>query len=129
MRSCAEFSAATNRIGTLESAVKPRTITPSQVTNFIFLTSRIPKIPTIVGHAPAGDDTQSFTHQFRAMLNTAGFVAPTNSDVNGITRMPFQGNLIRPIGETSEWKHVSLLTGPDSLTQLPKVSYEASRGG
>jgi len=57
----------------LSLKVRPRIITAEQVTNFIFLTGKLKKIPVTVSLGQSGNDTETFAAQLREMLSKAGF--------------------------------------------------------
>src|ERR1019366_10089190 len=63
-----------------------RAITPEQITNFIFLTQKIAKIPVRIIILQDGDDTESFGWQLRNMFNRAGFNPPSDAGIWGIDR-------------------------------------------
>jgi len=50
-----------------------RRVTPEQLTNFVFLTQKVTKIPITVSIGQEGSDTESFAYQLRSMLSQAGF--------------------------------------------------------
>lgn len=66
---------------------EPRHITPEQLTNFVFLTEKVTKIPITVSIGPNGFDTETFAFQLRQMLSMAGF-GTNKGDVWGIEHSP-----------------------------------------
>jgi hypothetical protein len=99
--------------------VAPRTITFKQITNFLFLTERIPKIPIGVRTSRRGDDTATFGYQLRHMLNTAGFTAPTNSGDWGLSMGAADPIFARKVGQEFDWPNVVVVSGGDSR-HLPR---------
>jgi len=65
----------------LEQKMQPRTITPEQITNFIFLTAKIPKFPVRVATSSFHSESFAFATQIRNLLNKAGYITPA-SDTN-----------------------------------------------
>jgi hypothetical protein len=73
----------------LQSKLQPRTITLTQIKNFIFLTEKVTKtvpIKIVVGHE--GFDTETYAFQLRDMLNRAGFKTNDDAGLWGINREP-----------------------------------------
>jgi hypothetical protein len=75
----AELTRSNNLV--LQKQLQPRIITLTQITNFIFLTDRIPKIPIRVGLGKALDEPLNYAYQIQSMLLRAGFKIP-DSDTN-----------------------------------------------
>ena len=71
----------------LAAKLQPRTITLMQITNFIFLTEKIPKIPITVSTSTSGYEVESFAYQFREMLTKAKFGTPDNAGPWGINNV------------------------------------------
>lgn len=71
----------------LQKQLEPRIIRSNQITNFIFLTSYLPKIPIrIAVSSRAGPEVMSYAWQIRRMFEQAGFPTP-NSDTNAFLRI------------------------------------------
>jgi hypothetical protein len=81
-------SRAETKLVEFDKRLKPRSITPSQVTNFVFLTERLSKIPIKIVIGQEGSDTETFGYQLRSMFNRAGFLTPSNAGPSGIQREP-----------------------------------------
>lgn len=77
-----------SNLAILELKVQPRIITSEQVTNFIFLTEKIKKIPIAVSIGQEGFDTETFAHQIRTMFSRAGFGVAAGAGVWDIKRDP-----------------------------------------
>ena len=62
----------------LQIKLQPRTITEVQITNFIFLTERIPKIPVRVdvGNGVFSEETCNYAYQIRQLLNQVKYTVP-----------------------------------------------------
>ena len=75
-----------SNLNALVLKIQPRIITPEQVTNFIFLTDKIKKIPITVSIGQEGFDTESYAFQLRTMLSQAGFGTNDSAGTWGITR-------------------------------------------
>jgi hypothetical protein len=92
----------------LEKQLQPRIITPTQITNFIFSTGLIRKIPIKICIGQEGSDTETFGYQLRQMFTQAKFPIDSNAGVWGITRDP---NFIsaRSIGYTNKYPDVWIL--------------------
>jgi len=68
----------------LKAKLQPRTITLTQITNFIFLTERIYKIPIKI-HVPAGsEEAVNYAYHIRKMLDAAHFKNGEDANVWGI---------------------------------------------
>jgi hypothetical protein len=93
----------------LELKLQPRTITIWQITNFIFLTERIPKFPIRVVTGLPNDETFSYAIQIKAMLNQAGYATP-DSDTNYLQGVYSDPTAItfQKIGETNEWADLEI---------------------
>jgi hypothetical protein len=63
-------------------------ITPTQLTNFIFFTEKIAKIPIKIVIGQEGTDTEPFGYQLRTMFTKAGFLTPADAGPLGIHREP-----------------------------------------
>jgi hypothetical protein len=72
----------------LEANVSDRAITREQITNFIFLTEKIPKIPIKIDIGNGVGETESFATQVRNMLNEAGFGTPPDANAVGLNTNP-----------------------------------------
>jgi hypothetical protein len=72
----------------LQKQMQPRIITMEQVTNFIFLTAKVPKIPIKICIGQESAETETFAYQFRDMFNQAGFKLDSSAGLFGITRRP-----------------------------------------
>lgn len=94
-----------SNVAALEIKQQPRKITPTQVTNFIFLTERVAKIPIKICIGQEGEDTETYALQIRDMFNRAGFQTDPNAGAGGITRDP-KLVMPRPIGATDEWPSI-----------------------
>jgi hypothetical protein len=113
----------------LEAKQRPRTITLQQVTNFIFLTERVPKFKIRIAVGASRDETASFAYQLRSMLNEAGF-APPDSDTNiplgvyqDITAVGYHG-----IGDTNTWRDLAFVTSATNNPNDYSFNYEATNG-
>lgn len=82
----AEELRATNMV--MQLKLQPRRITPSQVTNFVFLTEHVTKIPIKISTGVDEGDTLNYAGQLRAMLTSAGFGIDSSAGVLGVTREP-----------------------------------------
>jgi hypothetical protein len=108
----------------LKLKLQPRIITSTQVTNFIFLTERIPKVPIKI-IVPVGGAV-SFAGQLRHMLTCAGF--GMDSSVNssgGVTFYP-ASYPTRPPGESFEWSSIVFVhygTNARPLLRVAPISY------
>jgi hypothetical protein len=82
-RALAEKETALIRSNNLELQIKlqPRIITEQQITNFIFLTEKIPKILVRISTGPIRDEVISYAIQIQSMLAKAGYKIP-DSDTN-----------------------------------------------
>jgi len=112
----------------LEIRLQPRTITLKQITNFIFLTEKITKIPIVVRAAPGGEDTESYAFQIRTLLNFAHFGIPANADNWGIIRDDHKPVFARPIGINDEWADIHLICGSNGIARFPDFNYEITNG-
>lgn len=65
----------------LEAKMQPRSISKKQISDFIFLTDKIPKIPIRVGVGPTADEVFTFAVKVQTMLADAGYNVP-DSDKN-----------------------------------------------
>jgi hypothetical protein len=95
----------------LEKELQPRTITIDQITNFIFLTAKMPKFKVRVAAGVSSDEVSSFAWQIREMLNKAGFGVP-DADTNrmlGIDWEPSAVNLAIPNTGTN-WADLSFIS-------------------
>jgi hypothetical protein len=95
----------------LEKLKQPRIITDEQITNFIFLTKKIAKIPVRVLVSAYGDDTAPFAMRFREMLNAAEFGRAGNEV--GIARDTGEGQtgyLGRSFDMKGDWPSIVCLT-------------------
>ncbi len=92
----------------LQAKLNPRTITLEQITNFIYSTELIRKIPIKICIGQEGSDTETFAYDLREMFTLAKFPVDSSAGVWGITRDP---NFIstRPIGYTNEYPDVWLV--------------------
>ena len=79
----AEELRATNLV--MQLKLQPRRITPSQVTNFVFLTEHVTKIPIKVTMGASEGDTGNFAGQLRAALISAGFGIDSSAGALGVT--------------------------------------------
>lgn len=93
----------------LELKLQPRIITPTQITNFIFLTEKIPKFPIRVSVGDANNETFQFALQIRGLLNKAGYEVPDSdkNSLNGIFPIP-NGVLWDDIF-TDKWTDIAIL--------------------
>ena len=82
----------------LQAKLQPRIITPKQVSDFLFLTEKIPKFPIRVSVGDANNESYQFAIQIRRMLNKAGYEVP-DSDTNSL-------NGIFPIPNMVSWSDV-----------------------
>lgn len=98
----------------LEAKTKPRMITETQVTNFIFLTRFISKIPVTVSVGQEGFDTTSFSFQLREMLSKAGFEKKEDGPY-GVKSAPNRFSA-RYIGQEPEVSDVLLVVPPKDVT-------------
>lgn len=80
----AEELRATNLV--MQLKLQPRRITQSQVTNFVFLTEHVTKIPVKISMGADEGDTGNFASQLRAMLTAAGFTNDSSAGAWGVTR-------------------------------------------
>ena len=102
----------------LRLRLKPRTITPQQVTSFIFLTAKLVKIPIKICIGQEGEDTEMYALHVREMFNNAGFKADPTAGTGGITREP-KRVIARPIGFNYEWPSLILVTYGTNSFNIP----------
>ena len=121
----------------LEIKLKPRTITPKQIEDFIFLTEKITKtIPITVHVYSQGDDTMSYGVQIRLMLDKAGFPRPDPNQYEVKTDMGVKMDgsvttfIIRKIGSNKEWPDVVFTAcSTNSLSNFGNdISFENTNG-
>jgi hypothetical protein len=125
------FQASNNEILALQAKLQPRTITPKQIKDFIFLTGKIGKqIPIKIHASSGGDDTMSFAIQLRYMLDRAGF--KRDASENGV-EINIAGNPItfiyRKVGQTGEWPSVIFdIYGTNEVTFFRSIPTETTNG-
>jgi hypothetical protein len=108
-----------------QAKLQPRTITPMQVTNFIFLTEKILKIPIKVCTKMESDENRNYTIQFRKMLNAAGYENTNANNIMGIDTDPTMIMWFNA-GVESEWGDVFFVTyGTNNVTQEKVVTESA----
>lgn len=95
------FKASNNEILELQAKLQPRQITTKQVTNFIFLTEKIDKIPIKICVGEADQETETYAYQIRCMLSQAGFKLDSSASLFGITRYP-NFRMVTPIAATKD---------------------------
>lgn len=113
----------------LESKMKQRIITRQQITDFIFLTEKIPKILISVGIG-GQDEPFNFARQIRYMLNQSKFETP-NSDTNFSEGIRINHELIFydiQIGETNNWSDVSFVYNSMNDLTEQRFNYEETNG-
>lgn len=100
----------------LKLKLKPRTITQTQVTNFMFLTEKVLKLPIKICIGMKGQE--GFAVNIRNMFTRAGFPQDQSSGSGGLTWSP-NSLLYRHLGETNEFRlFCSPHTGaPGALTE------------
>lgn len=124
----------------LEIKLKPRTITPKQIEDFIFLTGKITNKTPITVHAYSqGDDTMSYAIQIEIMLEKAGFprrdssqdMSKSDLGIKLDTGAPLTTFVVRKIGVIKEWPNVIFVAygTNDSLFAFDKdIPYERTNG-
>jgi hypothetical protein len=70
----------------LELRMQPRIITPEKLTNFIFLTQKLKKVPVKILTGFKDDESEGFAAHLRQMLNEAGFTFEPNGQPWAIDR-------------------------------------------
>lgn len=128
-----EAAQANERATRLESAnlklqkeLQPRTITIEQITNFIFLTEKVPKIPIKIAFATGRNETANYAYQIREMFNRAGFPADSNAPMWGL--FPDSIHITRklyPQDATSGWPDISLyIWGTNQTYSVQNFNFE-----
>jgi hypothetical protein len=118
----------------LRLKLQPRSISAEQISNFIFLTEKIRKIPIRIHAAQQGDDTFSFAFQLRRMFDKAGFPRyDPGFDMAGVEiNPPSQGvsaYIFRANDYTGEWPDVLLNTyGTNNKVPLYSIPNEDTNG-
>ncbi|HEY5504340.1 MAG TPA: hypothetical protein VIK28_04210, partial [Sedimentisphaerales bacterium] len=112
----------------LQKQLQPRTITLTQITNFIFLTEKIDKIPVKIEFAGGRNETANFAYQIRDMLNQAGFNPETNSGPWGINQD--RTHITRNVGRSdTNWPSVLLYVyGTNDVFYPRNIHYEFTNG-
>jgi hypothetical protein len=72
----------------LELKIQPRRITHEQMTNFIFLTERVKKIPIALVVAREDVEVGSFATDLRTMFSRAKFETNPDANADGINEIP-----------------------------------------
>jgi hypothetical protein len=101
----------------LESQLKPRMLTMMQITNFIFLTEKIPKFPVRVDTLGMNDEAASYAWQIRQMLIQAHYDTPS-SDINlpfGIHANPNFSLTMPNNRETNVWSDLQFNTDDSNV--------------
>ena len=116
----------------LQLQLQPRRITPTQVTNFIFLTERITKnIPIKVCMGQEEGDTGNYAYQIRCLLTAARFKPDVKSgDVLDITRDPTR-IVVTPIGDDDEKPALVniICTTTNGFAYFPAIEIETGTNG
>ncbi|HZF01063.1 MAG TPA: hypothetical protein VE344_04135 [Methylomirabilota bacterium] len=72
-----------------------------QITNFIFLTQKLPKIPIRICIGGSDRETETYAYQIRCMFNSANFLTNDDCGLFGIKRnLAFRS--VTPIGRASD---------------------------
>ena len=114
----------------LQAKLIPRTITMTQVTNFIFFTEEIAKIPIKIHPGSQGDDILQYAFNLRFMLDKAGF--QDDSNLNGI-KIDKPGDTIHfvfhPVGRSGEWPSVVFVGySTNDVLNLGNISLVVTNG-
>jgi hypothetical protein len=99
-----------SNVAVLEFKLQPRIIYPQQITNFVYLTQLIPKIPIKICTVIGPDDSATFAIQLRGILRAAGFGTDPSANLADVTldeRRPF---VYRPLGAQDKWPFVFFVT-------------------
>jgi hypothetical protein len=115
------------KVAEANSKTAPRTITPKQVVDFIYLSEDIEKIPITIYAAQSGDDAYSFAMQLREMLTEAKFGIDPNSDQDGMRR-DITINTGRPIGQTVATPWVFIFHYGDNGDHAVPLDFDYVRG-
>lgn len=81
----------------LAAKMQPRDITMEQITNFIFLTEYVSKIPIRICIGRADDETETYAYRIRSMFNSANFTTNNDCGLFGIKRNDNFRN-VAPVG-------------------------------
>lgn len=112
----------------LQKELQPRIISLEQITNFIFLTEKIPKIPVKISFPLGQTETGNFAYQLRQMLNEAHFPPPTNSAVWGMDPIADYMSYRTKTADTY-WPSVVLYVyGTNGNFNARNFSYESTNG-
>jgi len=109
--------------------LQQRNISEEQITNFIFLTQKIPKIPIRIGMGTPRDEVFTYAIQVRSMIEAAGFKIP-DSDTNlieGIHQDPSAFNY-RKFTTPLDWPDIQIITDTTNSLFGAKFSYESAGG-
>jgi hypothetical protein len=112
----------------LQLKLQPRVITLTQMTNFIFLTEKIPKIPIKIAYPYGRQETVNYACQIRDEFNQAGYFPETNSGVWGID--PDTSALIRRSKRAdTNWPDVVFFVyGTNDTFTVQNFHYEFTNG-
>ncbi len=114
----------------LQQKLQPRIITGEQITNFIFLTEKLPKFPIGVLMGGLTDETLNYATQFREMLERAGYKIP-KADTNfptGVRIVPTLLGWHYQFDPTNEYSSISFFRGYTNGLRSYDFRYEMTNG-
>jgi hypothetical protein len=114
----------------LQKELQQRIIAKEDITNFIFLTQKIPKVPIPIGTGEIRDETFNFARQLRYMFERAKFGTPI-SQINLIERIDIHQGLAfyDTLPEmTDKWDDVTLVCNTSTNPFNYGFHYELTNG-
>jgi hypothetical protein len=114
----------------LQDKLHDRTITTTQITNFIYLMEKVPKIPISICSEDRHGEAYSYAYQIRQLLKQAGYTTPTNCTATfGIDVNENVVNVRQP-GWFIDWPFVQLISfSTNGIYAAWKPVYEKAPNG